>query len=67
MERYLYRAGRDFIEVFKAKAKEIEAAAKGSPKEGDIEWLFQGTIYPDVIESVSYKVCKFFELYEIEC
>jgi GMP synthase (glutamine-hydrolysing) len=35
--------GRVFIEVFEAEAKKIEA----------IEWLGQGTIYPDVIESVS--------------
>ncbi|MBQ9573813.1 MAG: glutamine-hydrolyzing GMP synthase [Synergistaceae bacterium] len=33
--------GRLFIEVFEAEAKKIEGA----------EWLLQGTIYPDVIES----------------
>jgi GMP synthase (glutamine-hydrolysing) len=32
-----------FIEIFQEEAKEIE----------DIELLGQGTIYPDVIESVS--------------
>ena len=35
--------GRVFIEVFEAEAKKIE----------QVEWLGQGTIYPDVIESVS--------------
>lgn len=35
--------GRDFIEVFNAEAQKIEGA----------RWLAQGTIYPDVIESMS--------------
>ncbi|MEX2588731.1 MAG: glutamine-hydrolyzing GMP synthase [Chitinophagales bacterium] len=35
--------GKTFIDVFQAEAKKIE----------DVEWLGQGTIYPDVIESVS--------------
>ncbi len=35
--------GRDFIEVFDAEAKKIK----------EVKWLAQGTIYPDVIESVS--------------
>ena len=35
--------GRNFIEVFDAEAKKIK----------DVKWLAQGTIYPDVIESVS--------------
>ncbi|KAI9713409.1 MAG: GMP synthase (glutamine-hydrolyzing) [Bogoriella megaspora] len=47
--------GNTFIEVFQDKAKEIAAAAAGSPQEGDIEWLLQGTLYPDVIESISFK------------
>lgn len=37
--------GREFITVFEEKAKEM----------GDIEFLAQGTLYPDVIESVSFK------------
>ena len=35
--------GRDFIEVFDAEAHKLT----------DVKWLAQGTIYPDVIESVS--------------
>ena len=35
--------GKNFIEVFEKEAKNI----------GDIKWLAQGTIYPDIIESVS--------------
>ncbi len=37
--------GRVFIEVFEAESQELE----------DIDFLGQGTIYPDVIESVSVK------------
>lgn len=37
--------GRNFIEVFDAEAHRIQ----------DVKWLAQGTIYPDVIESVSVK------------
>ena len=40
--------GRNFIEVFQETAKEIEEAAVNSPKAGEIEWLLQGTLYPDV-------------------
>lgn len=47
--------GNTFIEIFQEKAKEIAEAAKGSNKEGEIEWLLQGTLYPDVIESISFK------------
>lgn len=35
--------GRDFIEVFDEEAHKLQ----------DVKWLGQGTIYPDVIESVS--------------
>ncbi|KAI9686218.1 MAG: GMP synthase (glutamine-hydrolyzing) [Bathelium mastoideum] len=47
--------GNTFIEVFQEKAKQIAAAAAGSSQEGEIEWLLQGTLYPDVIESISFK------------
>jgi GMP synthase (glutamine-hydrolysing) len=35
--------GRNFITVFESEARKIE----------DVKWLAQGTIYPDVIESIS--------------
>ncbi|EYE91758.1 GMP synthase (glutamine-hydrolyzing) [Aspergillus ruber CBS 135680] len=47
--------GNTFIEVFQETAKSITDAAAGSDKEGNIEWLLQGTLYPDVIESISFK------------
>jgi GMP synthase (glutamine-hydrolysing) len=37
--------GRVFIEVFDDEAKKVQ----------DASWLVQGTLYPDVIESVSFK------------
>ena len=40
--------GNTFIEVFEAEAKKIQ----------DIEWLAQGTIYPDVIESAGNSKSK---------
>jgi GMP synthase (glutamine-hydrolysing) len=39
--------GNTFIDVFVEKAKEIERAAHDTPKAGDIEFLLQGTLYPD--------------------
>lgn len=47
--------GNTFIDVFEAEAKNIEEAAANSPKAGKIEWFLQGTLYPDVIESISFK------------
>jgi len=42
--------GNTFIEVFEVEAEKIK------PKSGDeIEYLLQGTLYPDVIESISFK------------
>lgn len=43
--------GREFIAVF---AEEAEKLQKGEAH-GDIKFLVQGTLYPDVIESVSVK------------
>lgn len=48
--------GNTFIEVFEEKAAEIEREVKAAGGEGgEIEWLLQGTLYPDVIESISFK------------
>jgi GMP synthase (glutamine-hydrolysing) len=47
--------GNTFIEVFQETAKKIAADARDSDKAGEIEWLLQGTLYPDVIESISFK------------
>ncbi|KAJ3483898.1 hypothetical protein NLI96_g6011 [Meripilus lineatus] len=52
--------GNTFINVFEEEATKIEAAAKeeeksGKEAKGRVEWLLQGTLYPDVIESISFK------------
>ena len=47
--------GGTFIDVFEAEAKKIEDAAVNSPRAGKIEFFLQGTLYPDVIESISFK------------
>jgi GMP synthase (glutamine-hydrolysing) len=41
--------GNEFIEVFDVEAHRI------AQKSGDVDWLVQGTLYPDVIESVSVR------------
>ncbi|WP_036255302.1 glutamine-hydrolyzing GMP synthase [Methylocapsa acidiphila] len=41
--------GRLFVAAFEAEAKKIAADGRGAP-----EFLGQGTLYPDVIESVSF-------------
>lgn len=47
--------GNTFVDLFQEKAKEIAAAAENTPQAGPIEWFLQGTLYPDVIESISFK------------
>ncbi|KAF8651889.1 hypothetical protein AX16_004623 [Volvariella volvacea WC 439] len=51
--------GNTFINVFEEQAAKLEAEAEveeqtGAQK-GRVEWLLQGTLYPDVIESISFK------------
>src|SRR5882757_1915254 len=52
--------GNTFIHVFEDEAAKLEAEAEKAEAEGEdgkgkIEWLLQGTLYPDVIESISFK------------
>src|SRR5271168_1916003 len=43
--------GREFIAVFAEEAQKLQSG----DAHGEIAWLVQGTLYPDVIESVSVK------------
>jgi GMP synthase (glutamine-hydrolysing) len=45
------RVGREFIAVFAEEAQKLQAGEA----HGEIAYLVQGTLYPDVIESVSVK------------
>lgn len=47
--------GNTFIELFEAEAVRIEKAAENTPNAGKVQWFLQGTLYPDVIESLSFK------------
>ncbi|CAL1717074.1 unnamed protein product [Somion occarium] len=53
--------GNTFINVFETEAAKIEGTAEeeekltGAEAKGRVEWLLQGTLYPDVIESISFK------------
>ncbi|HEV3232893.1 MAG TPA: glutamine-hydrolyzing GMP synthase [Candidatus Dormibacteraeota bacterium] len=44
--------GREFINVFAEKAREM--ATSGAAGDGEVRFLAQGTLYPDVIESTSH-------------
>ena len=47
--------GREFVEVFKAEAARLKAGDGGHK---GAQWLAQGTIYPDVVESGGAKTKK---------
>ncbi|KAG2336312.1 adenine nucleotide alpha hydrolases-like protein [Suillus weaverae] len=51
--------GNTFINVFETELAKIEEAAEkeesGANAKGKIEWLLQGTLYPDVIKGISFK------------
>lgn len=45
--------GGKFIDIFETEAHKIEAAAEKNA--GKVRFFLQGTLYPDVIESISFK------------
>lgn len=47
--------GNLFIELFEEEAIRIEKAAENTPSAGKVEFFVQGTLYPDVIESLSFR------------
>lgn len=48
--------GNTFINVFEEEAHKLDAEVQKLGGESQkIEWLLQGTLYPDVIESISFK------------
>ncbi|KAF4125475.1 GMP synthase (glutamine-hydrolysing) [Geosmithia morbida] len=47
--------GAAFIDAFIVEAGRIEKEAENTPNAGKVAWFLQGTLYPDVIESISFK------------
>ncbi|KAI8342540.1 class I glutamine amidotransferase-like protein [Chlamydoabsidia padenii] len=47
--------GNTFINVFEEEGVLIEQELERTQSEGKIKYLLQGTLYPDVIESISFK------------
>ncbi|KAL1854955.1 hypothetical protein VTK73DRAFT_8636 [Phialemonium thermophilum] len=47
--------GETFIDLFEIEALRIEKEAENTPRAGKVEWFLQGTLYADLIESLSFK------------
>ncbi|KAI0183920.1 GMP synthase [Xylaria flabelliformis] len=47
--------GETFIDLFEKEAIRIEEEAKETSRAGKVEWFLQGTLYADLIESLSFK------------
>ncbi|KAJ5178088.1 GMP synthase [Penicillium coprophilum] len=47
--------GTTFIDLFEKEAIRIEKEAENTPHSGKVEFFLQGTLYPDVIESLSFR------------
>ncbi|KAL2760020.1 hypothetical protein ACRALDRAFT_1046636 [Sodiomyces alcalophilus JCM 7366] len=47
--------GGTFIDLFEIEALRIEKEAENTPLAGKVEWFLQGTLYADLIESLSFK------------
>ncbi|TGJ84827.1 hypothetical protein E0Z10_g3907 [Xylaria hypoxylon] len=47
--------GETFIDLFEKEAIRIEEQAKETHLAGKVEWFLQGTLYADLIESLSFK------------
>ena len=43
--------GREFIRTFEAAARDVVGQANDDEQPGEVKWLVQGTLYPDVVES----------------
>ncbi|RBR23871.1 uncharacterized protein FIESC28_03340 [Fusarium coffeatum] len=47
--------GGSFIDLFEIEALRIEKEAENTPRAGKVEWFLQGTLYADIVESLSFK------------
>ncbi|ROT42068.1 GMP synthase [Sodiomyces alkalinus F11] len=47
--------GGTFIDLFEIEALRIEKGAENTPLAGKVEWFLQGTLYADIIESLSFR------------
>ncbi|KAI0125369.1 class I glutamine amidotransferase-like protein [Xylariales sp. AK1849] len=47
--------GGTFIDLFEIEALRIEKEAEHTARAGKVEWFLQGTLYADIVESLSFK------------